>query len=144
VAKSALDQSIARVLQAFPEVTTAWLFGSEVRGEARPGSDLDLALLLRDARKTALEASPTLGRIAAELEQVAPGRRIDLVLLQAQGPVFQHRVLSQGRLVYDIDFRHRVDFESDACVRYFDFLPTHQIAERQALSGFRSWFEAQR
>jgi len=47
-------------------------------------------------------------------------------------------------LVYDIDFRHRVDFESDTCVRYFDFLPTHQIAERQALSGFRSWFEAQR
>lgn len=142
--ETALDESIARVLHAFPDVTTAWLFGSEVRGEARADSDVDLALLLRDGRKTAREVYPALGRIAAELEQAAAGRRIDLVLLQAQGPVFQHRVLSEGRLVYDVDFRHRVDFESDACVRYFDFLPTHQIAERHALSGFRSWFEAHR
>jgi len=82
-----------------------------------------------------------LGSIAAELEQVAPGRRIDLILIEAQGSVFQHRALAEGRLVYDLDPARRVDFESEAHVRYFDFLPTHQLAERHALSGFRNRFE---
>jgi predicted nucleotidyltransferase len=140
VAETALDDRIARLLEGFPDVTTAWLFGSEARGEARAESDVDLALLLRDRSQTALDVLPILGRLAAELEQVAPGRRIDLVLLQTQGPVFQHRVLSEGRLVYDRDPRARVDFESDACVRYFDFLPKHQLAERHALAGFHTWF----
>ena len=138
------DAGIARVLATFPEVSAAWLFGSEARGEARPDSDLDVALLLRDPKQTALHLTQTLGRMAAELERVAPGRRVDLVLLEAQGPIFQHRALSEGRLVYDSDPRRRVDFESDSYVRYFDFLPTHQLAARHALSGFGSWFEGQR
>lgn len=139
-----MDNSIARVLHAFPEVTAAWLFGSEARGQAGPESDVDVALLLRDRRKTVLDVLPQWGHLAAALEAIAPGRRIDLVLLEAQGPVFQHRVLSEGRLVYDVDPGRRVDFESDSHVRYFDFLPTHQLAERHALAGFRSWFEGQK
>lgn len=139
-----LDEAIAHALRSFPDVSAAWLFGSEARQEARPESDVDVALLLRNRKQTALEVVPTLGRIAAQLEQVAPGRRIDLVLIEAQGPVFQHRALSEGRLVYDVDPQRRVDFVSDAYVRYFDFLPTHQLAERHALSGFRDWFEGHR
>ncbi|MDX2055153.1 MAG: nucleotidyltransferase domain-containing protein [Polyangiaceae bacterium] len=139
-----VDQDIAHVLGGFPEVTTAWLFGSEARGQARPESDVDVAILLRDRRLTALEVLPMLGHLAAKLEAVAPGRRIDLVLLEHQGPVFQHRVLSEGRLVYDVEPARRVDFESDSFVRYFDFLPTHEIAERHALSGLGAWFEGER
>jgi len=93
VIQPAIDEGIARVLRAFPEVSAAWLFGSEARGEAGPASDLDIGLLLRDRSKAAIDVLPVLGSIAAELEQVAPGRQIDLVLLEAQGPVFQHRAL---------------------------------------------------
>lgn len=138
-----IDQAIADVLRGFPEVAAAWLFGSEARGEARPDSDVDIALLLKNKRKSALDAWPMLGRVAARLEQVAPGRRIDLVLLEVQGPIFQHRVLSEERLVFDVDPARRVDFESDAYVRYFDFLPTHQLAERHALAGLQRWFQGQ-
>ncbi len=139
-----LDEAIAGVLASFPDVCAAWLFGSEARGEARPDSDIDVALLLRDRKKTALDVVQMLGSIAARLEQVAPGRRIDLVLIESQGPVLQHRVLDEGRLVHDANAQRRVDFESDAYVRYFDFLPTHQLAERHALAGFRNWFEGRR
>jgi uncharacterized protein len=138
------DRAIAAVMASYPEVAASWLFGSEARGEARPDSDVDVALLLRERGKTAADVYRLLGSIAADLEQVAPGRRIDLVLLDQQGPVFQHRVLLEGRLVYDADPDRRVDFESDSYVRYFDFLPTHRLAQRYAAAGFRDWFRTLR
>jgi predicted nucleotidyltransferase len=135
-----LDVDIRDVLRRFPEVCSAWLFGSMARGTPRPDSDLDVALLFRDRGTTVADVHELIGRIAAHLEGVAPGRRIDLVSLEAQGPVFQHRVLSEGRLVLDTDPRRRVDFESDAYVRYFDFAPLHARAQRMAATGFAQWF----
>lgn len=136
-----LADAIARVLEKHAEVAAAWLFGSEARGEARPGSDLDIGLLLRTRGKTALDCHRLLGSIAAELESVAPGRPIDLVLLEPQGPVFCHRVLSEGLLVYDADADRRIDFESDTYVRYFDFRPTYELALNQVGPGMREWLE---
>lgn len=142
MSKSAIDQALATELCAFPEVAAAWLFGSEARNEARADSDVDIALLLQDRRAKASDAYLLLGRIAATLERATPGRAIDLVLIESQGPAFQHRVLSEGRLVYDADRERRVDFESDAYVRYFDFRPTEQLAERHALDGFQNWLSS--
>lgn len=138
---SAIDHGVAEVLAAFPEVAAAWLFGSEARGEARPDSDVDIGLVFRTRGATALDHYWDLLTMAARLEAVAPGRRIDLVVLESQGPIFCHRVLSEGRLVYDADPERRVDFESDAYVRYFDFLPTYEIATKHALEGFRQRLE---
>jgi predicted nucleotidyltransferase len=135
---------MADVLRRFPDVAAAWIFGSEARGTAHPGSDLDVALLLRERGTTSGEVALLVGRIAAHLEGVAPGRRLDLTLLEAQGPIFQQRVLAEGRLVYDADPPRRVDFESDAYVRYFDFLPTYELSQRHALKGFSDWLEGQR
>ncbi len=139
-----LADAIARILEKHPEIAAAWLFGSEARGEARAGSDLDIALLLRARGKTALDCHRLLGLLAAELESVAPGRPIDLVLLEPQGPVFCHRVLSEGSLVYDADPDRRIDFESDTYVRYFDFRPTYELALRQVGAGMREWLEGRR
>ena len=139
-----LDSAIADALGPFSEVAAAWLFGSEARGESHSGSDLDVALLLRAPVSDAGETADLLGRIGAQLERVAPGRPIDVVLIESQGPVFQHRVLAEGRLAYQADARRRVDFESDAYVRYFDFYPTHALAARHALSGFHSWLDGRR
>jgi predicted nucleotidyltransferase len=134
-----LDRALAAVLGEFPDVAAAWVFGSEARGEARPDSDLDLGILLRERGRTALDVYRDLSSIAAHAEATAPGRRVDVVLLEPQGPIFCHRVLREGRLVYDADPERRVDFESDTYVRYFDYLPTFELATRTAVAGMRDW-----
>ena len=139
-----LDRALSRVLEAYPEVVAAWLFGSVARGEARPDSDLDLGIVLRRRGDTALDHHRRLRALAADLETVSEGRTIDLVVLESQGPIFCHRVLSEGRLVHDADRERRIDFESDTHVRYFDFLPTWRIAAGVALDGFRDWLQARR
>ncbi len=141
---STLDHAIAAVLSGFPEVAAAWLFGSEARGTAGPDSDIDIGLVFRERGATALDHARALLTIAARLEPAAPGRPIDLVVLEPQGPIFCHRVLSEGRLVYDADPERRIDFESSTYVRYFDFRPTYELAARHALDGFRQWFEERR
>jgi len=100
--------------------------------------------VFRERGATALDHYWDLLTIAARLEAVAPGRPIDLVVLEPQGPIFCHRVLSEGRLVYDADPDRRVDFESDTYVRYFDFLPTYELAAKHALEGFRQRLEQRR
>jgi len=139
-----LDRALAGVLIQFPDIAAAWVFGSEARGTARPDSDLDVGLLLRTRGKTALDVYRDLSTLAARIEQVTHGRSVDVVLLESQGPIFQHQVLRQGRLVYDADPDRRIDFESDAYVRYFDFLPTHEIAARNAVQGMRDWLARRR
>jgi hypothetical protein len=60
---------------------------------------------------------------------------VDIVLLESQGPIFCHKVLEEGKLIYEADAERRVDFVSETCVRYFDFLPTYELASSAALDA---------
>jgi len=46
-AQDDLKNRLARVLGNFPEVAAAYLFGAQAEGQARPDSDLDLALVVK-------------------------------------------------------------------------------------------------
>ena len=77
--------------------------------------------------------------MAAKLEGEVASGRVDIVLLESQGPVFCHQVLKEGVLVLDNDPERRVDFESDTHVRYFDFLPTYELGARTATRELKEW-----
>jgi len=83
----AVDQVLAR----HPEIRLAILFGSLVKGSARPDSDLDLAV---DAGRL-LDSEETL-RLIQELA-VASSRPVDLVDLHRAGPVLLRQILLHGR-----------------------------------------------
>lgn len=101
-------------------VAAIYLFGSVARGSARPDSDLDLALLMRDAPAATLESR--LFDYQDELTRLA-GRVVQLTILNDAPADLWHRVLCDGCVLLDRDRSLRIRSEVRARNLYFDLLP---------------------
>lgn len=121
-----LERSKNDALSAHPEIELAIVFGSVARGDARPDSDLDIAV----QAKRPLDAGQKM-RLVADLA-VATGRPIDLIDLHVTGEPLLGQILKHGRRVRgdssrvaDVMRRHVFDTE--------DFVPyvERMLAERR-------------
>jgi predicted nucleotidyltransferase len=132
-----LREAVCREACRCPEIAAVYLFGSVARGDPRPDSDVDLGILFRQRGDTALDHHRLLGDFASRIEADLQGRPVDLVVLESQGYLFRHRVLLEGKLLYQADRERRVGFESETCVRAFDFRPTYELATRGRIAAIR-------
>jgi uncharacterized protein YutE (UPF0331/DUF86 family)/predicted nucleotidyltransferase len=89
----------------------AYLFGSVARGEARPDSDVDVAVLLEAGAPQTLDALPT--ALEGDLTELFEGP-VQVVPLDGAPPDLVRRVLRDGRLVLDRNKSRRVAFELQA------------------------------
>jgi predicted nucleotidyltransferase len=103
-----------------PGVVAVYLFGSEARGTARPDSDVDVALLYAKEPAETLD-SPRLA-LEGDLERLL-GRPVQVVVLNSAPADLVHRVLRDGRLLFEADRSARIAFEVAARNEYFDLLP---------------------
>jgi predicted nucleotidyltransferase len=101
-------------------ITAAYLFGSVARGEARAGSDVDVAVLTAAGPPPGLDGLYL--ALADALEQHL-GRRVQVVVLDRAPLDLVHRVLRDGRLLLDRDPSRRIAFEVRARREYFDLQP---------------------
>jgi hypothetical protein len=72
------------------------VFGSAVRGELRPDSDIDILVEFQSDTRIGLLGFTSLSE---ELESLV-GRKVDLVTKQGLKPLVRPRVLSEAQLVY--------------------------------------------
>lgn len=133
------EQRLAQCFAEHHDIAAVYLFGSVARGEAKPTSDIDLGLVFRERGVSARERHRLLGDLACQIARVLGHERIDLVVLEPQGPIFCHQVLLEGSLLYEGDPARRVDFESETLVRAFDFRPTWELATRGKATALRRW-----
>ena len=118
---SSIAERLRARFEADPgDAIAVYLFGSEARGTAGAGSDVDVAILLGRRPAATLAAQPY--GLAAELEG-ALGRRVDVVVLDTAPPDLVHRVLRDGILLLDRDRSKRIGFEVAARNAYFDLKP---------------------
>lgn len=82
---------VSAVLQAFPRIELAVLFGSAARGQERPDSDVDLAV----AAGSALSAEEKMALVEALAEHT--GRPVDLVDLRTAPEPLLGQILRHGR-----------------------------------------------
>lgn len=118
-----IAKSISRAFEASGPrhgLVAAYLYGSHVRGEARPGSDIDIAVLVESQKSG---SSLDLLRLGQDLEKATGFANIDVRLLNDAPLSARGKILSEGRLLYSGNERVRVDFEVSTRSSYFDFLP---------------------
>lgn len=82
-------------LDAVPEIVFAFLFGSRARGEARPDSDWDIAIYLRQDLSAEQRFRLRL-RLAGDLEDLG---EVDVVILNDAPPFLAHRAIMGERLL---------------------------------------------
>lgn len=136
-----LRTSIAAVLARHPSIAVAYVFGSVARGQAREDSDLDVGVVFE---RGAAHDEALLARLSTELAAATGVEPVDVIDLEAQGPIFAHGVLLDGFRVYVGSEARRVDFESETLARAFDFRPTYELATRGKVAALRRWLAERR
>ena len=115
------------------EVLDAYLFGSQARGDAKPRSDVDVAVYIDES----LAQPGPFGYRADVITDcmAALGRNdVDLLLLNQAPPVLYYRVLRDGRRLIARDVAATTTREGRALSRYCDYVP--QLAKIDA--GWRA------
>lgn len=106
-------ESITKFLtQHIADLQAIYQFGSHVRGNARPGSDIDLAVLARDPI-----SAERLFQITQDLA-IQLNRDVDLLDLRATSTVMRAQVISTGQCLESKDEPARAEFEMYAYSDY--------------------------
>jgi predicted nucleotidyltransferase len=128
-AAGSTEEQLGKALRERREgILAAYLFGSQARGDAGLGSDVDVAVLYSEAPPAVLDSPPR--RLERELEKVL-GRTVEVVALNTAPPDLVHRVLRDGRLLLEEDRSARIRFEVRARNEYFDLEPLRRLYRRR-------------
>ena len=110
--KIRLEQAVERLTRTHPEIEEVWLFGSLARGDAVPGSDADLLIILSDSLLLFLERS-----VFYQPESCGVGidvlayTRKEINKMKAEGNPFVESALAEGVCLFRRAIMGSTDFE---------------------------------
>lgn len=129
-------EGIGTVLNTYPFIVAAYQFGSTVRGQAGPLSDLDIAIVVDEqSAPPAIDLLRLELLLSHELQRRLNVREVDLIILNHQRLFLQHAVLHTGRLIYEANPTYRIRFAQKIIQAYLDFQPTLQFMARFHTAG---------
>lgn len=124
-------EEIVHLLRAYPFIAAAYQFGSTVRSQEGPLSDLDIAILVEEERTpSAVDLLRIELLLAYELQKQLNMPEVDLITLNRQRLSLQHVVLRTGRLIYDANPKYRIRFTQKVIQAYLDFQPTLKLIDQ--------------
>lgn len=114
---SELNSKIEETCKRF-EIGLLYLFGAYARENADKLSDLDIAYLTKYNL-----TSKELLEFLYKLQDIFDEEAIDLVNLKEAPLPLIHRVLRDGKCIYAVNVKSRIDFETNKEDMYFDTEP---------------------
>jgi predicted nucleotidyltransferase len=101
-ARARLEEAVLVLARENPEIEQIWLFGSLARGDAVPGSDADILVVLSDSRLPFLDRS-------AHYQPESCGIGVDVLAytrseferMRAGGNHFLERAIAEGIRIYN-------------------------------------------
>lgn len=104
-------------------LSVVYLFGSYAEGKSLPFSDVDIAVLFKEASRL----DDDIGGIYNELYDVFtglfPSKNMDIVFLQKANLELCFDVVSHGKVIYEDSRDARLNFEERINYLYADFKP---------------------
>lgn len=125
-----LRSAAADVLAGEP-VKVAYLFGSHARGEGRPDSDVDVAVLAPDV--VAHDAMDLHLRVLRRLSTASRVPALDVIVLDEAPLTLSGRVVKDGIVIYSVDEALRIAYESRVFRESVDFSFFGDAFAREAL-----------
>lgn len=113
--------SVKPVLSEHREVVAAYLFGSAAAGRLRPGSDIDIALLLDEASGK-IDRKKQLERLLPPLCR-ALRHDVHLVFLNQVSYLLRGQIFDKGTLIYVSDQEELALFRMKSLALYAEFAP---------------------
>lgn len=92
-----LADQIVRLAEAVPGISALVAFGSRASGSPRQDSDLDVAVLPDSVDPQARRRLQS--QLAVALADLAPGGRVDVVLMDEAPDLLRQRILETGQLL---------------------------------------------
>lgn len=106
------------IFKQYP-VRFAYLFGSQAKKETTPLSDVDIAVFL-DEDLTDKQQFDVRLELIGKLSKIYQVKKIDVVVLNNCSLLLSFNVVVAGELLYCIDEKRRIEFESKIMSLYFD------------------------
>lgn len=122
------EENVLRLREHFadlPSIAAVILFGSLARGQARPNSDVDLAVLFTHGRA---DTWPNRSSLTADVMEILKRTDVDVVILNDAPPLLAHRVVRDGHVIYSADDRAVGEFIIHAMQQFED---TRKLRELQ-------------
>src|SRR5438067_1351711 len=121
-----IERGLVPFFQTRREIDAAYVFGSVVRGRARPDSDVDIGVLVspKIMRRDPLRYRLELMRLVSI---VLKRNDVDLILLNESPPLLAHRLLKTGKLIFERSASARVAFQVRTVNRYLDTVPMRNL-----------------
>jgi uncharacterized protein len=124
-----IKDGVVRCAKRRREIQAVYIFGSVASGRTRPGSDVDIAVLL-NPQSSRLGSLDYRLKLAAEMSSAIRRSDVDLIVLNDAPPVLAHQVLSKGRLVFQRSPSVRVRFQIHTVNLYLDTEPMRALYRR--------------
>ena len=104
-------------------IVAVYIFGSVATAKNRPGSDIDVAIMIR-GQLTGMERV----QLETSLSNIL-GKDVDLIVFGEATPLLQHQVLKDGYLIYERDPGERTKQEVAARREYLDTTFLYRVIE---------------
>jgi predicted nucleotidyltransferase len=117
-----LVETLTGALGSVAGIELAVLFGSEARGRAGPGSDIDLAIAWASGTEPQPDLQVTLERITR--------RNVSITVLNGAPPLLRFEVARDGIVLVEREPRAWARFRAQAMIDWWDWAPTVRIMHR--------------
>lgn len=137
-----LEEALERLRTLFQRsgVALAYLFGSHARGEAKPTSDIDIAILIRPEDAKGERLYNSFRELMLGVREALGTERFDLLLLNSAPLTLRFEVVSRGRLLYCRDEEVLNAFEMDVIRRFQDTAYLRAVQNGYLRERARKWY----